>query len=83
MVTKRTTKRASRDESERGRVMFFRVPPDLAERVENARYWARVPSMVAFGLEALTRECERLEAEQNKGKPFALRPADTRSRTGK
>jgi hypothetical protein len=62
------------------RVIFFRVPDDLAERVEDVRYWARIPSLVAFGIEALTRECERLEREQNKGKRWEARPATTRGR---
>ncbi len=56
------------------RVIYVRVSEELAERIEDVRYWARVPSVVAFGREALTRECERLEREHNKGKRFVARP---------
>lgn len=51
------------------RVIYLRVPADLAERVENTRHRAG-RSLVAFGIRALTHECERLEREHNAGKRF-------------
>jgi hypothetical protein len=52
------------------RVIYLRVPADLAERVDNTRRRVAESSIVAFGIRALTNECERLEKDHNHGKRF-------------